>query len=274
MRLLDRGLLILPVLASLALPIRADIIYADQFKNIEYTQTSNSSTTFQQAFFSSSLFEANNGDYSSVTLTCQHGTGCGGQTLIQQSSPNNEFLYQTPGLPSTQDMNQMFRQGTYTLTTDTGDTTSYDYDENDYSHIPRVTNYSSLQDADSSGKIVFNLNNFGKTGNASFSYIFFTIYDETTGTYVFSDTFLPDTTGKIVVPKNTLNPGDTFEYQLDYSNRVLVPETNSVFDAQLGFDKRTDGFFTTAVPEPASLTLLATVLLGLGFATRRKLAAN
>ncbi|HUB79903.1 MAG TPA: PEP-CTERM sorting domain-containing protein [Bryobacteraceae bacterium] len=270
MRFLNVRLLVLPALASLVLPVRADILYADQFKNIEFTQTGNSSTTFQQSFFSSSLYETGAGDYSSVTLTCTHGTACGGQTLTQQVSPDNEFLYQTPGLPSTHDMNQMFRQGTYTLTTNTGATTSYSYTANDYSHTPRVTDYSSLQDSDSADNLVFDLNAFGKTGDATDSYIFFTIYDETSGTYVFTDNFLPDTTTKIVVPGDTLSPGDTFEYQLDYSNRVLVAETNSVFDAQLGFDKRTDGIFTTTVPEPASFILLATVLLGIGFVCRRR----
>jgi len=266
-------LLSVPVFAFLALPAPAAVMFTDQFKNLEYTQTSDSSTNFLQAFYSSALFEFAFGDYSSAALSCSSGTGCP-QTLNPPAFPNTSFNYETASLASQAAMDAMFGFGTYTLTTNDGTMSSYSYSSDNYANTPLVTDYSSLQGANSALGLTFDLNPFGNVA-ANSSYVFLSVYDETLNQMVVNDGFLSATTTSITVTGGTLNPGDTFAYEVDYSNRVLVPETNSTDDAQLGFDTRTDGVFTTTastVPEPASALPAATALLALGLLARRRLA--
>jgi hypothetical protein len=94
------------------------------------------------------------------------------------------------------------------------------------------------------------------------SYIFFTIFDLTDSVVAFSDGFLPPTTTELTIPASTLDPNHDFNYELIYSNRVSVPNSEATFDALLSFDLRTSGTFST-VPESASafyITLLAVIL--------------
>ena len=74
------------------------------------------------------------------------------------------------------------------------------------------------------------------------------------------------------MPGNTLAFGDNFSYEIDYSNRDLVPSPGAIFQAQLGFDLRTDGTFSSAlaaVPEPSAMLLAACGLVA-GWAARRR----
>jgi hypothetical protein len=112
--------------------------------------------------------------------------------------------------------------------------------------------------------------------DATSSFVFFRIFDETLGKSVFDAGFLPSTTTTVTVNGDTLNAGDTFIYELDYSNRNEPADTAGAdFPPELGFDIRTDGVFTTAatspVPEPRGYAaVLAGVLLGLFVLTRRR----
>ena len=95
---------------------------------------------------------------------------------------------------------------------------------------------------------------------ASFSYLFFTIYDYTTAQFVFNDGFLaPSTSSIVLLSRNTLTNGHNYAYEVDFSNRDIVPSLGTASDAQLGFDLRTDGAFSTlaGVPEPSTLGMFA-----------------
>ena len=80
--------------------------------------------------------------------------------------------------------------------------------------------------------------------------MFFTIFDYTANGFVFDAGFQPSTTTSLVLPANTLQPGRQYAYELIFSDRVFVPSPGAIFDAQIGFDVRTMGVFTTAVAPP------------------------
>ena len=67
-----------------------------------------------------------------------------------------------------------------------------------------------------------------------------------------------------MIGANTLT-ANQFTYELDFSNRDNIPSPGAEFAAQLGFDTRTDGNFTTAqagAPEPGTFALLGLALGG------------
>ncbi len=237
----------------------ADISFLDSYRNLTYAQTANNSSTFNGAFYSADLNATNPNFYTSVTMTYP---GPGSPLNIPQVSPT-DYHYQT-GLYATEAlMNTAFPTGTYTFNAVNGtttDTANYQYTADDYPHsTPYLagTDYSSLQGMNANQAFTFHFSPFVTGSTASFSYIFFTIYDETTGTTVVNDGFLTPTTTSVTVAANTLTPGHLYEYEVDYSNRDIVSGTGATFAPELGFDSRTHGLFTTAVavPEPSSLAM-------------------
>ncbi len=62
------------------------------------------------------------------------------------------------------------------------------------------------------------------------------------------------------MPGNTLTNGHDYRYELIFSNLNIVPSPGAVFNGQLGFDYRTTGSFSRAVPKPTSRILLAVFL--------------
>ncbi len=105
--------------------------------------------------------------------------------------------------------------------------------------------------------------------NATETFIFFTIYESGTQNVAFNEGFLPGSTPSLTIPAGTLSPGGSYSYELIFSDRETVPSPGATFDAQLLFDTRTDGSFTT-VPEPSSLGLLIVGSFGLGVAMLRR----
>jgi hypothetical protein len=107
----------------------------------------------------------------------------------------------------------------------------------------------------STRSFTFLLSPFVTGSQASSSFIFLTIFDFTTGMFVFNAGFLPPTTTSVVLAANTLAANHRFGYEVDFSNRDLVSGTGAAFAPQLGFDVRTTGTFQS-VPEPSSLCLV------------------
>ena len=111
------------------------------------------------------------------------------------------------------------------------------YSTDDYAlSDPYLTgaDYSSVQGMNPGNAFTFHLSTYNTGSSASFSFIFLIIYDYTLGAFVFNAGFLPPTTTSITVPAGTLAYGDSFAYEIDYSNRDLVPSPGATFDAQLG----------------------------------------
>jgi hypothetical protein len=175
-------------------------------------------------------------------------------------------------------MDAAFPFGTYQFSATNGvitDTTSYSYTSDDYSRsLPYLTgtDYSNLQGMNSSHPFTFHFSPFVTGNQANFSFIFLTIFDFTLGHFVYDAGFLPATTTSLVLPANTLAPGHSFSYELDFSNRDIVGSPGVVFPAELGFDVRTHGLFSSSsVPEPSSALLAVLgVALGLSRAVRRR----
>lgn len=244
---------------------QASILLLDSFMNGSYEQTGNGNTlALNGYFYSADLNAATANSYTSASMSYP---GPGSPVNLPQST-TTDYHYQTSFFPSQAAMDTAFPMGTYTFTGvgGTTDTASYQYTADDYPQSTPFltgTEYSSLQGMNPSLPFTFNFSPYVTGSTASVSYIFFTIFDVTTSTFVVNDGFLSPTTTSETVAANTLTAGNQYEYEIDFSNRDFVPSPGATNPAQLGFDLRTDGLFTTgsSVPEPSTVSLV-----GLGVA--------
>jgi hypothetical protein len=255
---------------------RAGISFVDMFRNGESVQIAdgNSLTPFG-SFFSSDLNSVNPNDYISVTMSFP---GPGSPLALSQVS-STQFSYQTGFFASQAAMDATFPTGTYSFSATNGgtpDTASFVYATPDfYPQSPPFfsgTTYTALQGMSASQDFTFQLSPFntGSLPAGSMSNIFLTIFDVTKGQYVFNDGFLPSTTTSILLPANTLTAGDQYEAQLIFDNRIFVPSPGAQFNAEIGFDLRTDVSFSAAVPEPGALALFAPSIALLTWLTFRR----
>ncbi len=169
-----------------------------------------------------------------------------------------------------------FPQGPYVYQASNGDSTTLSYSADYYpAAAPYLTgtNYSDLKKMDANSAFTFQFSTFapGSPPAGSSSFIFLTIYDQTTNSYVYEQNFLSASTTSLVLPANTLVNGDTYESQLIYSNYTTQSTLNTAFAGEIGYDVRSDVIFTpTAVPEPATLVLLAPACAVLGYVISRR----
>jgi hypothetical protein len=259
-------------------PARADILFVGMFRNNESLQTANGNSLSNiGSFFFSGLNSSNPNDFTAVQM------GYPGPGSPQALSPTSSttFGFQTPFLADQAAMDAAYPFGTYSFAA-TGTPpglASFDYLSDTYPlsqpYLAGNT-YSNLQGMNAAADFAFQFSPF-TTGNvASESFIFFTIFDDTANAFVFSQNFLAPTTTGLVLPGGTLQPGHNFRYQLIFDNRVFVPSPGAEDDAQIGFDLRADGNFSTAaaVPEPASMLLFAIGALAAGWPVLRQRRAR
>lgn len=263
-------------------PARAsNISFVDIFKNIDYTQTDNGNTLAATGgFFSADLNSTTAGAYSSVSMTFP-GPDSPLNLTEATPTPSTDYHYQTGTFLTEGDMDAAFPTGTYTFEADNTDTATLQYSGNDYAQsLPYLTgnDYSNLQGMNPGASFTFDFSPFVTGTTAASSFIFFSIYDVTLGETVFSDGFLAPDTTSVIVPGGTLAFGDTFDYEIDFSNRDTGVGNGSAFPPLLGFDTRTDGVFFTetqleaaeSVPEPSTFILGGFGLLAIA-GIRRKI---
>jgi hypothetical protein len=251
-----------------ATPALADTITGTIFNNIVYEQTSNSPPAGPPTnFFSIGANENTAGDYTSASATYP-GTGSP-QNLPPLGSAAFNF---NSGLFSNQaDLHTAYPFGFYTVTATNGaiSTSAFiNYTANLFTNsVPFVTNFSSLAGLDPTKNFTVDYNSFTPAVGSSEGFTFFTIFG------AFDAGFQSNTTTSSLVPANTLAPNTTYEFQLDYSDRLHGgPDDNGNFTEQ-GFDVRTLGFFTTgvgAVPEPSTWAMMILGFAGVGVMAYRR----
>lgn len=125
------------------------------------------------------------------------------------------------------------------------------------------TTYDQLQGMDSTSPFSFTFDGYAAPVGGNTPLIFFSILRDSDGALIYSDSG-PNTQTSFTVPANTLAPGTAYTADLVYSSRIDTP--NAGFNgatAEVGYDLRTNLGFTTAVPEPASICLLAIAGFGM-----------
>jgi hypothetical protein len=259
---------------SIASPLHASLTGVDLFKNVEYTQTSGAAPTTPVGYFAALReFMANPGDFNQANVAYPGPASPQNLTL---SNPT-VFLFQTPFLPSQSAIDAAYPFGTYTYTainTGTSNTqsTSITYTTDAYTaNIPALTagTFNALQGMNAGSSFTLNFNSFTPNPSASVGETFLTIFGSSFGT-----TGLPNTATSLVLPANTLAPGTTYTYEVDFSDRISG--NNNGVPTTIGFDVRTDGTFTTASasPEPGSLVLAALGVAALAFGIRKRAVAR
>jgi hypothetical protein len=157
--------------------------------------------------------------------------------------------------------------GTY-LFTATGGTVGFEQASLDYSvdaftsDIPALTTatFNALQGMNPGQPFTFDFNSFTPSTNATFGATYLTVFGST-----FSVGGLSPTATSATMAAGTLLPDTTYEYELDFSDRITGTDPINGVPTLIGFDVRTDGTFTTGavVPEPAMMIPLGVALLGL-----------
>jgi PEP-CTERM motif len=273
-----RAHLAVPALGGLLLlaapAVRAnDISFVDSFRNASYEQTGNgNSLTLNGYFFSADLVTNTPNPYASVSLIYP---GPGSPANLPQISPT-DYGMQT-GFLSKAALDADFPMGVYTFKSNTGDTTGYDYEADDYAQSNPFltgTDYSDLQGMNATQGFTFHFSPFVTGNMAASSFIFFTVFDQTTSTQAFTGGFLPANTASLFMPANTLTPGDSYTFELDFSNRdILNLIGDADFPPEVAFDVRSDGAFIAAAaaptPEPGTFGLFGVALLAAAGLRRR-----
>jgi hypothetical protein len=248
-------------------PLQAALTGVDIFKNISYSQTSGAAPTSPVNFFADvEAYMANPGDFTSVSVTYP---GPGSPVSLPLVTPTKFGI--GPSFATQADMDAAYPFGTYTFTAGPAtETAAFNYLLDAYtSDIPALdaSTFAALQGMNPSQPFTFNFNAFTPNPNASVGETFLTIFGTSFGGGH------PPSTTSATMAANTLAFNTTYNWELDFSDRITATDPSSGVPTLIGFDVRTDGSFTTAPsPEPSSMVPFAMMLLGAGVARLRKKA--
>ncbi|MFI5382218.1 MAG: PEP-CTERM sorting domain-containing protein, partial [Tepidisphaerales bacterium] len=244
----------------------AQVFSITSFRDLYYTQTSDSAVAAAGAGFNMGLSESHVGDFSAVSATYP-GPGSP-LTLPPPSFPGSQaFNYYSPTYATKAAMDAAFPGGTYVFNA-TGAagpaTATVDYPADAYSpSLPMLagTTFSDLQSLDPGQIFTLQFSSFVLDPKASIGYLDFVTYDLATQAPVFYRTDLPSSTTTLDIPAGAFLPNHAYSFALIYDDSLYFPSSGALYDTHVGFDNRTSGQFTT-VPEPSSATLLL-VAIGL-----------
>jgi hypothetical protein len=251
----------------------ADTITGYIINNTSYSQTSNSApTTPFGYFFDIGAFFSTAGDFTSGSATYP---GPASPQALSLFLPT-ELQYQTPFYPSLSALHVDYPFGTYSITATgpAGTQTANIVYGADYftSNVPYLTNYGSLAGLNPAANFTVDYLPFTPNPGTNAAYTFLTFYNASTGAVVFGNEFQPPTSTSTVIPAGTLAPDTTYDFELNFDDRIVGYDSTDMTYIEQEFDVRTDGSFTTGaavVPEPAPLAVLGVALLGLAFGARR-----
>lgn len=259
----------LGVLIACGSPASAQLVKAGTFKNLTYEQTGPSTVTANGGFFNAQAFFTSPGDFATATLTYP---GPGSPESLPMDTPTSFGI--GPSFASQADMDAAYPFGTYTFDLMGGTfgptTVSVDYMADAYTgDVPRLAaaSFSALQGLSTAlSSFTLNFNSFTPSPLATSAFTFFTIFGSSQ-----SCGFLAPSSTSCTIDPQALAPGATYGWELDFSDRV-ESDVNGVL-TYTDFDVRTDGSFTTAVPEASTWAMLLVGFAGLGYAGRRAVQA-
>jgi hypothetical protein len=256
---------VVAVTLSWVVPTQAQqLTNAGIFKNLTHEQTGPSTVVATGAFFNAGGIISAPGAFNQATLTYPNGT-----QILPFTSPT--VFGNGPGFSSQAAMDAAYPIGSYTITvTNTGtsatDSRTVTLNPDAYTpDIPQLTaaSFTALQNLSTSGPaLTLDFNGFTPNPLATAFFTYFTIFNSSQ----FCSGLSPSATSCTINP-DVLTPGTTYDWELDFSDRIEATVNGAL--TYTDFDVRTDGTFTTAVPEPTSIALLGAGLFGL-FVQRRR----
>jgi hypothetical protein len=198
------------------------------------------------------------------------------QSLPTGGAGSTQYDYQSSLYPSMFALHAAYPFGQYNFIAGGGSsgtaTASINY-THDYftTAIPYVTDFSSLNGLNPAANFTVDFNSFIPNSHVSEGFTFLTITNASTGAVVYTDPFLSPTSTDAVILADTLLPDTTYDYELDFSDRLNGYDWKEGSFTVQGFDLRTDGSFTTeatATPLPPTWILMLSgfagfVLIGL-----------
>jgi PEP-CTERM motif len=265
-------------LTAMTAPAMAGVTDFTIFRSSENEQTGPSSSTNLFYYFSSFADVDSTSDYTSATLTAPTST------VYSMSGPNSGppayWIYSSPGLTKAS-LDSTYPSGDYTLNaTGASDVSvTLDYTGTDeYASPPLLTptSYDGLNGLDPSAGYTFSFGAFSPP-DGYLGIIFFTLTDLTTGTVAYSTSTEDLMTTSFYVPGSDFAPDNSYVEELVFSTRDEISDPTCVGAegqcpslGEIGWDSRTEAFFTTGVPEPSTWVMMLIGFGGLSYAAFRR----
>jgi len=255
----------------------AAVVSADVGLNPTFEQTGPTTLMATGGFFSGRAFVSSSSDYTGGTLS--YG-GPGSPQTLGFSPTDVGWEYGSPQDSSFSDLQALYPTGPYTFNltggTDGPTSVSITYDGDAYSNTPELTaaSFDALQSLNAADSIAVDFNAMAPSPNATDTFVFFSVFDSS-GATVTSGSFLPSDTTSAFIGANTLMPGQTYTFEVLFSDRISGFDDVAGVPTTQFYDTRTDASFTTAgaVPEPSTWAMLLMGFLGIGVAVRGRAAA-